>query len=1020
MQQKHIFNFILIIILSISCRTTAQNFVWAKSFGSAGSGIFSQSYDWAQEMVTDPSGNVIVAGGFNNTVDFDPGIGVTNLTSAGGRDIFIAKFNTNGGLIWAKRIGNTTDNDNISDLKCDANGNIFYIGQFTGTVDFDPGASTSNLVSNGGSDMFFSCLDPNGNMLGTPFKIGSTSTDYGVALTIDNAGSVYVTGAFTGTVDFDISASTYNLTSHGLQDIFVFKYNNIATSPSFVWASIMGGANSESPSDIELNTAQNYLYMVCAYTASITNGVTSFTAAGASDVYMQRIPAATGGLNLAKSFGGTDNDGVTDLAIDALDNLYLTGSFAGACDFDPSPGVSQLIVQTANDNDGYISKLNSNFVFSWVQHIESTSSDGGTKIILDSDKNILLEGFFTGPDVDLDLSAAGTYTVSNIGGTNVDGLLIKMDPAGNFVWGKNWGNSSGVNAEGFALDAHNNIFICGDYFGTCDFDPSPTSTYSLTANLYGSDAYMFKLSCTPPSTVTTTSNITPLCMGSSATRTIALASTPELGVTYSWGTLGSSGISFSPTTGTATTISYSPTTTFSIVVTATNVCGTSTTMVQSVTPYSLPSISISIVPSPTICYGDPAAFTASGASTYTWNPSYILNGMPTVHTSGGIFTVTATDANSCVNTKTVNFTVINTPSISITGKNLVCLNKPNTLAASGASTYTWLPGSVTGSTINAQPSGNTVYTVNAQDSYGCNASKTFSLNLVTPVTPSICVVTVDSLSQFNHIIWDKTPYNNVDSFIVYREVSTGTYRRIGSLHQSAYSEFIDTARSIGPANGNPNITSYRYKLQLRDSCGNYSAMSAYHNSIYFISNSTGTYFWNTYDVEGAANTPVSTFNLIRDNTASGTWTVVGSASGTQTSLNDPAYASYPNGVWRVEALGFNCSASFKLSPNAQINKSKSNVKNNFNIPLGMNTINLDKLISIAPNPATTEITISFNEDISIKTTITITDVLGKAINSTELYEGKKAVMPVNELTDGFYFIRIQQGNSIAIKKLVKH
>jgi hypothetical protein len=1013
-----------IITLFTTFVVNAQNFVWAKSFGSAGTGIFSQSYDGANEIATDPSGNIIVAGTFNGTVDFDPSIFVSNLTSAGNDDVFIAKYNSSGNFMWVKQLGNTNQ-DNITDLKCDATGNIYFTGNFTGTVDFNPSASTLNLTAIGGSDIYAVKYDNNGNLIYAK-AMGGTSGDYGWALDIDNSGALYLNGSFNGTADFDPSAATYTLTSNGLQDVFVTKLSNTGT---FVWASKMGGPAADSPGDIELNTAENLLYMVCTFSNTITNGVTTFTSAGKQDVYMQRIPAASGGLNTAKTYGGTDNDYVSDLTIDASDNMYLTGSFAGLGDFDPSPAVAQLVVQTTGDNDAYLSKLSSSFVFSWVKQIESTSTDGGNKIKLDSDNNIYWLGYFTGPDTDLDPSVAGTYTVTNNGASNQDAFLIKFDPTANYVWGKNWGNASGVNAPALALDFQNNIYTCGDYFGTCDFDPDPINSYSLTANVYGTDAYMFKLSCTLPSTVTTTSNIIPICIGSNTTKTISISSTIENGVAYSWSFLGSAGVSFSPTTGTATSVSYTASSSFSIVVTATNACGTTTTMVKSITPYSLPTISIT-ASSPSVCVGQPAYFTASGASTYTWNPSYIINGMPTVNFGNGPFTVTATDANGCVNTNTVNFTeyplpavtavssssaicsgstatltaggastytwtsgpqtytynvgtagiytvtgadihgCINTktvsitvnplpnvtavasstaicsgnsatltaggastyqwsggpssasyivnsagvytvsgtnangcvktktvslivnalptisavqspslvcdgnpaslsgtgastytwnptyingagalhfigeptftvtgtdangcvnsgtfatnvtanPTVTISGKNTVCLNNPNTLTASGATTYTWAPNSATGASISVQPTVTTTYTVNAQYVNGCSASNVFTLNIITPQTPDICEVTVDTFSIFNHILWDKTVYNNADSFIVYREVSTNIYKRIGAQPYSALSEFIDTTRSVGPANGDRIShhidTNYNYVIRV--------------------------------------------------------------------------------------------------------------------------------------------------------------------------------------------------------------
>jgi hypothetical protein len=387
-------------------------------------------------------------------------------------------------------------------------------------------------------------------------------------------------------------------------------------------------------------------------------------------------------------------------------------------------------------------------------------------------------------------------------------------------------------------------------------------------------------------------------------------------------------------------------------------------------------------------------------------------------TASSIYTVTGTDFNACSNTATISVAIINNPTVSVSGNSVSCLNSPNILTASGALNYTWSPGPIVSPTINAQPSSNTVYTVSSQAVNGCMGYATFSLNLVTPQTPDICEVTVDSISQYNNIIWDKTLYNNVDSFIVYREVSTGNYRRIGSQHQSAYSLFIDTARSVGPANGDPNITSYRYKLQIRDTCGNYSLLSPYHNTIYFLTNSSGSFFWNMYNVEFQGSTPISTFDLIRDNTGTNNWITVGSCAGNQTSLTDPAFSSFPNAIYRVIGNGFNCNATAKTAQ--QISKSKSNVKNNFNIFTGTELLGKTDGFTVSPNPATTELTISFGAEVKQSTLVTVTNILGKVVLTTEINEGKTIALPLNELTDGVYFIRVQQGANYSDRKFIKN
>jgi len=213
------------------------------------------------------------------------------------------------------------------------------------------------------------------------------------------------------------------------------------------------------------------------------------------------------------------------------------------------------------------------------------------------------------------------------------------------------------------------------------------------------------------------------------------------------------------------------------------------------------------------------------------------------------------------------------------------------------------------------------------------------------------------------------------------------------------------------------MSSYRYKLQIRDTCGNYSIKSPYHNSIYFNSGLTGTQTWNSYDVEGQPLTPVTTFDLYRDNNATGTWTLVGSCAGTQTTLNDPAYAAYPNGIWRVYANGFNCNPTAKTTQ--QVNRSKSNVKDNFNIPLATKRFDFNELVSVSPNPASSDINVYFSNEIKEKTNVTIIDIIGKEIINKEFIEGTKTSISIYELTSGIYFIKIQQGKNIAVKKFIK-
>src|SRR5690606_32927100 len=115
----------------------------------------------SRAITIDNLGNPIVTGYFEDTVDFDPGAGVFNLTSAGGDDVFLLKLDINGNFVWARAIGGTGLSRGES-VSCDKNNNIFITGYFDGTVDFDPGSGVTNITAQN-TDCFIEKLDDAGN-----------------------------------------------------------------------------------------------------------------------------------------------------------------------------------------------------------------------------------------------------------------------------------------------------------------------------------------------------------------------------------------------------------------------------------------------------------------------------------------------------------------------------------------------------------------------------------------------------------------------------------------------------------------------------------------------------------------------------------------------------------------------------------------------------------------------------------------------------------------------------------------
>lgn len=381
----------------------------------------------------------------------------------------------------------------------------------------------------------------------------------------------------------------------------------------------------------------------------------------------------------------------------------------------------------------------------------------------------------------------------------------------------------------------------------------------------------------------------------------------------------------------------------------------------------------------------------------------VLQNPSITYTNTGTFTVSlqASDSFGVGNFISKTITIYSLPTVTASSTT-VCPGGIATLTANGASTYNWSNG-MSGATMTVSPTSTTTYSVLGTSAVGCSNANTATVYVPQPVTPSICMVTVDSLSNNNIIYWDKTAYTNADSFIVYREVSTGNYSRIGAKHKSAISLFKDSLRNIGPANGDPSIGSYRYKLQLRDTCGNYSTMSPYHNTVKITDQQNGNFQWNTYDVEGQS-TPVANFILERDNANNGIWTTVGIVSGTQTSLFDGSYGTYQAVAnWRVQATGFNCTPSLRYGNNstqAAVIKSKSNITNNRTMVVNSASV---KGLSVYPNPSNGILNIEAGKTLG---TVNVMNALGTIVYSS-INTDNKVSLDLTGLPAGVYTVQVQ-------------
>ncbi|MDD4310381.1 MAG: SBBP repeat-containing protein, partial [Candidatus Cloacimonetes bacterium] len=286
---------------------TNGNYLWANKAG----GISS---DCAQGISTDSSGNNYVMGYFAGTATF----GTTTLTSSGSNDIFIAKLDTNGNYLWAKKAGGTSD-DMGNGICTDSSGNSYVTGYFYGTTTF----GSTSLSSSGSEDIFIAKLDTNGNYLWAK-KAGGTSSDYGYGISTDSSGNSYVTGYFAGTATFG-SAS---LTSSGSADIFIAKLD---TNGNYLWAKKAGGTYDDIGFGISTDSSGNS-YVTGSFNVTATFGSTTLISSGSADIFIAKLDTNGNYLWVTKA-GGTSSDYGYGISTDSSGNSYVTGNFRGTATF---------------------------------------------------------------------------------------------------------------------------------------------------------------------------------------------------------------------------------------------------------------------------------------------------------------------------------------------------------------------------------------------------------------------------------------------------------------------------------------------------------------------------------------------------------------------------------------------------------------------------------------------------------------------------------------------------------------
>lgn len=315
------------------------------------------------------------------------------------------------------------------------------------------------------------------NELDWGYRIGGNGSEYPNRMIKDDAGNLYITGKFSGTVDFDPGPATSMVTSVKLLDIFVAKYNS---SAQLLWVKSMGGMNHEGGSDIALDHDGN-IYIAGEFGGTVDfdpgPSIFNYTAITLGDQFLVKLDP-DGNFVWAKHFGYSGSHNTTILAISSSDQVIIGGTFRDSGDFDPS---SAVVTLTANgEADVFILALDLDGNFSWARSYGGAEREAINDIEIDNQNNILITGEYL-DSVDFDPGPGAQFAFAK-GGRDV--YLLKLNQGGNFEKVFTTGSTGYDSGETMEWDGDGNLLFFGEFSKTIDIDPGSGITEIKNRNAF--------------------------------------------------------------------------------------------------------------------------------------------------------------------------------------------------------------------------------------------------------------------------------------------------------------------------------------------------------------------------------------------------------------------------------------------------------------------------------------------------------------------------------------------------------
>ena len=445
-------SYFFLILICISFISSSLHAIEPSTMWFNGSGGTYE--DLSQSIVCDKNGNSYVVGYFRSS-EFTIGNITLKHTYSGDAHFFIAKYDKDGNVLWAK----TTAKDEFVYGLCaalDSEDNIIVGGHFSGyTATFGTTVlSNSNAYTYG--KMYLAKYDKDGNVLWAKTPSASSYSCSVIGVATDKTDNIYLTGHFQDGLFTFANKSIANATP-GYQDVFLYKLTSVGTG---VWAKMMGGTNHDVGIALAVDQKSN-IFITGSFKSSVMNAgstlLSNSSSNGTQDMFVAKFDEA-GLLKWTKKSGGLDNEDGTSIAVDTLGNAYVGGNYKSS---NATFGLYNVSKASSTNNCLYLSKYDANGDVVWVKTTTDNANNSSINgIFVDKNSNIYTTGYYQSSVLNLD-----NLTLINSVQNAQEMFVARYDSLGAAKWARSvigFGNDYGKSITG---DNKGNLFFTGMFAG---------------------------------------------------------------------------------------------------------------------------------------------------------------------------------------------------------------------------------------------------------------------------------------------------------------------------------------------------------------------------------------------------------------------------------------------------------------------------------------------------------------------------------------------------------------------------